>query len=323
MTDIEKTKHFSVNRDELCGNLRQYIPPDVTLVEPFVGEGDLLPLFPLHPWEQYDVEEYEGVELRDTLVNPPDYRGKWVVTNPPFLVKNKATDKRLFDRYDEDNLYKIFLRTIMQCEGGILILPTNFFTDERSKNIRKRFFNQFRVIRANFFTEPMFSTTTYTVCSFAFCRKLENKEEKQEVLIGSRLLPLYPEYGFRLGGEVFAELGKVSNIFSRAVEGEKIKGYMTNIKLIALDDRNHRIRLEWTDTPHGGKKADRVEACLVSTVELSTRQQMGIINAFNVRLEKMRQDWGDMILTNYRDFNRKRIGFNFAFHLASGCWQEE
>ena len=171
MADIDRTKHYTTRAAQICDNLVKYIPDDVLLIEPFVGDGDLLSLFPNHNWELYDFDDKGNNIVQDTLVIPPDYSNKWVITNPPYLARNKAKDKTIFDQYQVDDLYKASLISLLECEGGILIIPTNFFTDERTGAIRKTFLNKFEVLELNIFTEPVFDTTTYSVCSFSFKRK--------------------------------------------------------------------------------------------------------------------------------------------------------
>ena len=107
MSDLEKTIHYTTQAEKICGNLKKYIPEDAFLIEPFVGDGDLLSIFPKNSWEVYDIVPTgkENVIIQDTLLNKPDYRNKWVITNPPFLAKNHATDKSYFTQYDD--LYKL------------------------------------------------------------------------------------------------------------------------------------------------------------------------------------------------------------------------
>lgn len=101
--------------------------------------------------------------------------GKWVITNPPFLAKNKATDKKYFLNNKYDDLYKISLSSIIGCEGGIIIVPLNFLTDEDSQDIRIDFLSTYCIDRVNVFTIPVFKTTSYSVCAFAF-HKEKNKQ---------------------------------------------------------------------------------------------------------------------------------------------------
>ena len=96
MGDLEKTIHYTTKAQEICTNLIPYITKEVQLIEPFVGEGDLIALFPEHNWEKYDVEDNGDNIVQDTLLFPPCYTNKWVVTNPPYLAKNKAENKEIF-----------------------------------------------------------------------------------------------------------------------------------------------------------------------------------------------------------------------------------
>ena len=41
-SDIAKTKHYTTKSHQICGNLIKYIPNNAQLIEPFVGDGDLL-----------------------------------------------------------------------------------------------------------------------------------------------------------------------------------------------------------------------------------------------------------------------------------------
>ena len=85
MNDLEKTIHYTTKAEEICGNLISYIPHSASLIEPFVGDGDLVSLFPNHTWEKYDIKEKKdsSVICQDTLKCPPNYTDKWIITNPP------------------------------------------------------------------------------------------------------------------------------------------------------------------------------------------------------------------------------------------------
>lgn len=323
--DIERTKHYTTRSEEICSNLLKYIPSDAKLVEPFVGEGDLKNLFPSHSWELYDIDEsIDGAIHQDTLAEPPIYKGKWVITNPPYLAKNKALDKNLFNKYGLDDLYKIAIKTILDSEGGILIIPTNFFTDERTYGIRTEFMEQFLVEEINIYTAPVFETTTYSVSAFVFRRA---KEKVQEQNLKVNIFPddkkasflVKKDYGFRLAGDFFFEIERTPAVFSRLLKDRKIPEgkYLTNIKLYALDTRTDRIRLSYEDEHYYGVSTDRVYATLISEKKLTEEQQKELIHRFNKELNAKRDEYFNLILTNYRDYNRKRVGFEFVYKLCS------
>lgn len=327
MSDLQKTIHYTTKAQEICSNLVKYIPNEAKLVEPFSGNGDLLRLFPDNEWEAYDIEEHNNTILRDTLLNPPNYKGKWVITNPPYLAKNKAKDKKIFEKYKVDDLYKATLLSVLDCEGGIFIIPTNFLTDERTNNIRKTFLDRFSILEMNIFTKPIFETTTYSICSFAFKRN-EEPQDSQSFFINifpdnkKINITILSEYSYRIGGDFYNEIENTKNIFSRLIEGQETKDFITNIKLFALDTRKERIRLEYCEELFYGKQTDRSYATLTCKKPLSKEEQLLLIDKFNKYLEDFREKYYDLSLTNYRDYNRKRIGFSFAYKLLSKIYME-
>lgn len=326
MSDLQKTIHYTTKAQEICANLIKYIPNGVNLIEPFVGDGDLLSLFPNHQWEKYDIEDKGYNIVQDTLATPPSYENKWVITNPPYLAKNKASNKSIFSQYGVDDLYKATLLSILSCEGGILIIPTNFLTDERTGNVRTQFLNQFEILEMNIFTEPVFITTTYSVCSFAFKRKANNKiPQTFAVNINPAHenvnITIYPDYDYRIAGEFYNALTSTHNIFGRLV-GSTSTDYITNIKLYALDTRTERIRVEYEPNHYEGKDSDRTYATFTCKKTLTEEQEKFLIQEFNKQIEAFRKAYYDLSMTNYRDYNRKRIGFTFAYQLLSKIYNE-
>lgn len=326
MDDLQKTIHYTTKAQEICGNLVKYIPDNAKLIEPFVGDGDLISLFPKHNWEKYDIENKGDNIVQNTLITPPNYNNKWVITNPPYLAKNKAIDKSIFFQYNVDDLYKATLLSILSSEGGILIIPTNFLTDERTGNVRSQFLDQFEILEMNIFTEPVFITTTYSVCSFAFKRKNKNKNSQTfKVNINPEHkivnITIYPEYDYRIAGEFYNSLSKATNIFGRLI-GSTSTDYITNIKLYALDTRSERIRVEYETNHYEGKESDRVYATLTCKKSLTEEQEKVLIKEFNEQIEDFRKKYYDLSMTNYRDYNRKRIGFTFAYQLLSKIYNE-
>lgn len=218
----------------------KYIPANANFIEPFCGDGDLLSLFPFGSWECYDIELHSNSIQRDTLLNPPKYKNKWVITNPPYLAQNKAKDKKIYSLYNVDDLYKASMVSMLEADGGILIIPTNFFTDERTGAIRKQFLNKFNILELNIFTQPIFETTTYSICSFAFQKK---EKENSEQCFAVNIYPenrrievkLLGKYDYRIAGEFYAEVAKTPNIFGRIIADIQNVDYILPIRLYALD----------------------------------------------------------------------------------------
>lgn len=321
MNDISKTIHYTTHAQEICASLLSFIPKNAILIEPFVGEGDLVKLFPNHKWETYDIiPNYSGATQQDTLLNPPDCKGKWVITNPPFLAKNKAKDKEIYKKYNLDDLYKIALYNSLEAEGGIFIIPTNFFTDENSENIRKIFLNHFIIKYLNIFTVPIFETTTYSVCSFAFEKRKNNYQKIQTCVYPDKkefILELDEQYGYRIGGKEYNLLNKQKNYFSRLTATTPKTKFITNIKLYALDTRKEKIHTTYGEEPFIGKNTDRTYLTFISDKEIDEITQKQLSINFNAFINNFRNKYFDLGMTNYRDYNRKRISFNFAYQILS------
>lgn len=323
MQDIAKTQHYTTNYDIICGNLIQYIPQDAILVEPFVGQGDLLNLFPEHQWELYDLEpKIDGCTTQDTLLNIPDYNNKYVITNPPYLAKNKAQDRSIYEQYELDDLYKIALKTMLAASGGILIIPTNFFCDNYSQKIREEFLDTFDILAVNVFTEPIFDDTTYSVCAFAFKRKVRVNNVQSFNITKYPSLETYTiiiekEFGYRIGGQVFHFLSGIKPSFTRLLKDKEPTGYITKINLYTIDTRTEPLHLTFGEPSFYGKSTDRTYATLVSNIELSEEIQQALVEKCNDFLTTYRLENGNLVFTNYRDYDRKRVEFDFVYRLLT------
>lgn len=330
MSDIKKTQHFTTKAEEICGNLIKHIPENCKLIEPWVGGGDLLSLFPNSEWEIYDIEPNKSVPNtveRDTLGSPPDYKGKWVISNPPYLARNKAKDKTLFDLHCLNDLYKISIKTILDCDGGILIIPSNFIIDSRSNEIRDMFFSKFEITEANIYKEPVFESTTYSIMAFAF-KKKETESNSNEFLLNifypkkEETIILEKKYNWRLGGDWFAKLNKVKSKFNRYTDKTKDSDYITDIKLYALDTRSEMLRLEKEKTHYKGKNTDRFFATLTTDTEITSDCEDYIISYVNKEINLFREKYHNLPFTTFRDYNRKRIDMSVVYKLATLAYDE-
>jgi site-specific DNA-adenine methylase len=119
---------FTTNYKYILQNL--YIPDDVKhIIEPFAGNCDLLSF--IENKDNYQIECYDidprkqDVIQRDTLNDPPDFTDTFILTNPPYLARNKNASKELYMKYETNDLYKCFLKILIdksRCKGGILII---------------------------------------------------------------------------------------------------------------------------------------------------------------------------------------------------------
>lgn len=319
MNDLKKTQHYTTNYGVILKGLTDYIDfESARLIEPFVGNGDLLALAPEKQWETYDLEGKVNCIKRDTLLNPPDYTGKTVITNPPFLAKNHATDKTLFVKYNYDDLYKVFLDTIIGCKDGIVIVPGNFFCDEGSESIRVKFLSNYIIRRVNFFTYPVFNSTSYSVCAFVFSER-KNTNQQVEFYVNDEIpftTSLDVRYGYRVAGEELNRIKSAPSVFNRLVSGKQPL-FPTHIYLYAADTKDSKIRLEYREEQYYGKLTDRMFATLDCKYKLSYDDEQYIIQNVNDYLTTFRAAYHNLPFTNYRDNNRKRIGFDYIYRLCT------
>jgi len=323
---------FTANSDYILNGMR--IPDGVDIIEPFAGSLDLV------KWcgrqsgvEKYDIDpKHTSIEKRDTLANPPDYNGKWVVTNPPYLARNKSLDKSLFDKYEANDLYKCFLYSIGDCDGGIIIIPAGFFMSPRDIDIKCRnyFMERFIIKRVNYFEERVFEDTSTTVVSILFDR-CDEKSDIQSVEWNifpskqTKTFEMKKEFGWIIGGEIY-NMNKNNTVkLRRFVSGMKMKDdeYISGLTLHALDSGNQkgRIKLVYeTGKVYEGKPTSRSFATLCLNIKLTEVEQRFVADEFTRFIEEKRDEFYSMFLPMYREskeYSRKRIPFELAYDIIS------
>jgi hypothetical protein len=339
----QKTKlgqFYTTNYQYILTNL--CIPENIShIIEPFAGKGDMLQFVQqkeLYTLECYDIDpKKDCIEKRDTLCNPPCYEGKFVLTNPPYLARNKCTDKSLFDKYDVNDLYKCFIVNLIQskAEGGIIIIPLNFWSSIRNMDVklRQRFLNVYKVIHLNIFEEQVFNDTSYTVCAFQFELKQNLENEDSNTSSDTICVEFFPtrevinvalneENNFTIGGEIYKLPTQTTYTISRLIKGDTKS---TNLFVKCIDDNvNSKINMKFVDdsdvfydeTPN---KSARTYATLTIEPEVSIEKQMLIANQFNEYLNAHRDKYHSLFMANYRESNtiaRKRISFDLVYSIV-------
>jgi hypothetical protein len=335
---------------------QDFILPDyssTSFIEPFVGKGHLLQFLKNYYHidlsslniQFYDLEDHiPNTIVQDTLSKPPEYKDKYVVTNPPFLARNKSDKKEIYDMYGNDDLYKCFIKTIIHGDvlGGCLIVPINFLSSIRKNDIdlRQMFFMKYKIIRLNLFEEKVFEDTDYNVIAFQFERRKENDLNFHLPIF------IYPDNIYKefeisekthwmIGGELYHldsneqyEIKRVFEKEGKAEDEEIITQPNNRIFLYALDDGvKNRIRLEYFPDEKPlfvGKESDRSFASFHILPMLTEEKQRKLIERFNSFLEENRTKYHSLFLTNYRESKftaRKRISFQLVYtilkHLLS------
>ena len=330
------------------------------IVEPFVGNGDLLQFIqergsceimcydvdPLHVGDRAAIENVENVERnveqRDTLIDPPAYAGTFVLTNPPYLARNKALDKTIFDKYGENDLYKCFLRTLLRDPpvGGIIIIPLNFWSSIRKADacLRRCFLEHFEIIRTNIFEERVFDDTSYTVCSIEFVKRRDQAAEPIAFYIYAggggdptcMSFELNESTNWSIGGKIYKLPQGTATVDRLTRKNAESASGITNIKLFSIDNNASKmIRLEITEdrfVDTTAKLSERTFATLIITPELSLDQQAELVQKFNSCLRVMRKKYRSLFLTNYREstsISRKRISFELVYSIVKYLIQRQ
>ena len=335
-----KGQFYTVNSSYILDGLD--MPPKTArcVIEPFAGKGDLLEWLVKNgntlPIELYDIDpKKEGVIRRDTLMDPPNYKDSWIITNPPYLARNKCDKKEIFDRYDTNDLYKCFITSLTNqelCAGGIFIIPAGFFLSPRDLDVRCRndFLSKYKLLKVKYFEETVFPDTTTTVVAFAFEKSpIILKEQSVEWISlpsrHKRIFKMSKENDWIIGGDIYKLSVPTGVKVRRHVEGQKLKNgeQITSMTLSALDSgtKEGRICLDYKEGyVYPAKDCSRTYATLcVQGKTLTSEQQKKICLEFNTLVEKKRDDTWSLFLPQYREskeYARKRIPFELAYTIV-------
>ncbi len=345
---IKKTKKkeygqfFTKNHSYILQNI--HIPDEVeTIIEPFTGEGDLLEYISSTGKEYnlklYDIDpKKESIVKQDTLMNPPDYTGSFVITNPPYLARNKSPKKEVYDKYGLNDLYKCFLSTLITtpCQGGILIIPLNFMcsTREADQTLREVFLSVYSIEQINIFEEDVFPDTSCTVCSILF------KEGKNDSIINVDIYPskrniqtkLSEENNYTIGGEVY-NLKPSKNYKMERLCSKNLSEKNTNIVVKCIDDNSKSmIRAEYVEddkelfvdtTPNSSARG---KLTLMCTPPIDKTAQKKVVDDFNEYLNQNREKYHSLFMANYRDSSdiaRKRISYTLVYRIFGHLLDKE
>jgi hypothetical protein len=327
---------YTTNYDYILQNF--YVPKNVNnIIEPFCGEKDLLNFVKdksKYKIETFDIDpKFKDIVRRDTIKDPPIYTNKFIITNPPYLARNKSKDKILFDKYDVNDLYKCFIKELLinKSIGGIIIIPLNFWSSIRKNDIQLRssFLEIYKIIFLNIFEEQVFNDTTYTVCSFQFELR-DNKDDNNHINI-----MIYPskknievilneDNNYIIGGEIYNLKNSEKYKITRLTKKNKDKKN-TNIVAKCIDDnKDNKICLSYVNdediyidnTPN---QSSRTYATLIIEPEIDIKLQKKIVKEFNSFLNEKRDKYNSLFLTNYReskDIARKRISFELVYDIV-------
>lgn len=315
-------QHNTENVDYILRGFESFIH-NKEIIDPFCGDFHLLDWAITNGAKGVigiDVDETKSrADVHDdTLLSPFDY--DFVLTNPPYLAKNKSKDKSIFIMYNTDDLYKASIQTFMNSNEGIFIVPINFLCSKEFKT-RKMFLDKFNILKATLFEEQVFPDTTSTVIAIYY-KKGDDNLESFELLVqpsGKIMsITLDKRYNYRYGTDFFKFLKPASGIKRLMIGEDKPK---TNLYIHCLDT-SKPIRLEYQEDHYYGMTSDRSKASIVINKDLSKEQQLELVEFFNKKLQEFRDQYNSLFLSSYRENKRKRIGFTETYQFISGCLEE-
>jgi hypothetical protein len=324
-------------------------PTSTIVIEPFAGQGDLIEWAKNHHGYTGTVECYDidpkvipNVQTiqRNTLLDPPDYTNKYVLTNPPFLAGNKSSDaitKRILKKYDTDDLFKAFILSICltdteSCVGGTLILPVGFFLS-MDKKCRDAFMTRYEIPRVNYFDHPTFQGTTISVVSFSFRKSLppqpltvqrvhwyKYSENGQCV---DQVFEMKRENHWMVGGEVHT-LPK-STIFGRVPAEPRTKTvyqptsmYLNTTDRISLEMKPDDF--EWPPIKHTDRSYARLATRGTANHPpriLTKDEQERLCTKFNTYIQEKSQQYWKLWIPGFMDGGRHRLPFDTAYAIAN------
>ena len=245
---------FTTNSDYILQGFEKFVK-NKEVTDPFAGNQDLF------SWAQknnckkiigFDCDkkyvDNNKVSYNDSINSPKKY--KFILTNPPYLHKNKA-DRKTKDKFFSnknsffEDLYQVSIFSILNSEQGILITPLNFLCAENSKRIRNLFFEKFEIVKLNIFSQQVFEDTTYNVVSFYYKRRKKDLSDKNK--ISATIFPekekvnfiIEKKFGWQIGGDFLnkVKIGQQIEELEKLEldELDKIRGSLADFKKLNLD----------------------------------------------------------------------------------------
>ncbi len=366
---------FTTNYDYILTGFKEEIInsslyKNLDLVEPFAGGCDLL------KWanhftenygffqnkELYDIEIQEETEqslpviCRDTLLDPPDYENKFILTNPPYLALNKSKEnkivKEVCSKYKQDDLYKCFMKSIIinKPSAGVIIIPVNFLSSIRKSDVelRSEFFSNFYITRINIFEEQVFSDTKYSVCAIQFISNenfqeaeineskiliFQNRKQKSEFMFNFKNEQVFnKKNNCLIGGDIYDTdkfIISKDMYVNRLTKNNCKELGITRLLVKCIDDNSKKIihmkyleeddKIYIDDTENLSARSFMTLIIRKNDSPIDEYEQRQLAELFNEMLNKYRKEYNSLFLANYRessDISRKRISFSLVYNLV-------
>lgn len=347
----EFNKYYSTNTELIYEILENMDVSNVdVIVEPFAGDCDLikqcLTVINEKHMELFDITKIEHLtdetlnisyhEKTDTLLNNvfEQFNNVFVITNPPYTAKNKLTGEMKM-KYkgllnDIQDLYQIFIKQLIDnennIEGGFVVIPMNFIFGKQSRNLRNHFLSVYNISVLNIYENQVFDYTTQSVVSMLFYNKKHDVETMRCYLHRSDLnvveiteQDIINILNYDINEEFKHDHDNVKLTRNYNPPEEY---YISNIKL-SLIDPNISANISVYDGIETDKHTDRSHMRLCFNVILTNEQEERFCELFNEYLNDLRTSTYSLVLSSYREYDRKRLTFEEAYVIGEFIVNEE
>ena len=321
----ELGQFYTTNAKYITEGLLDVFPKGATIVEPCAGNWDLINLVK----DKYKVEAYDldpkndETKKRDSILNPPNYKGKWILTNPPYLHKTRTKERAVFEKYNVQDLYKASMITMLEAEGGILIIPLNFICD-KDVEFRKRFLSKFKIMKFKVFEKPVFDDTLIPICAFSFIKKENIEQDLNTIFLPSgeqKKFKIKKDEGYSIGTEVFNL--KQSKVKVKRLTVKSDVPPLTYLHLRTIDSGTEQGKIEmFFDKNECFNRGDSSSYITIDfNKHIPLKYQKALVRDFNKELNNYRKKYKSMFMTCFkgcgRDMIRRSLSYTLGYKIIS------
>lgn len=321
---LHKTKrdllgqYFTVNANKVLKNFTN-LPKGRVVVDPCAGAGDLL------DWARqngatncigYDIEPNgDNIIYNDMFDTPVDCDGKLVITNPPYLSRNRADDKTPFQKWNQSNLYKCYLATLISSnvDEAIIIQPSNFLC-ESNATARNMLFSHYSIIYAERWQEKIFPDVSIGIMVMHIKRSVSAIQEFDYLnRTTGRLvkMKLNPVNGWLHGDEFFKELPNDFYRFEKVDVG--MDSPNSKIVVSLLDKGTYGLGFHFNEKEDIFCKPKSFTTYQINTPKrISKKKQREIVDGANKFLNTYRKKYDSMFIGEYIDFDQRILSRSYV-----------
>ncbi len=315
-------QYHTTNVDQILSGYEETIHGK-EYIEPFAGGGDLIRwadklfgvlvgAYDLHPTDSDTIQ-------RDTIMDPPDYTDKFVLTNPPYLSKNKNKDKAPYDKWGASDLYKCHLASLKYCSGALIIIPSNFFCESRSR-ARVRLFESHYIVSAKYYDRPMFDNATTGICVIHIEKGVRLVQEFPMVINDDKAIymSLKKDNNYIHGNDFFDLLRKSKSFpMKKTVVGDEVPN--TKIIVSILDNGKYKDALTFNNGEDIYCKPKSFTTYQLTIVGRTITEdvQRQVVDMVNSELSRLRDKYHSMFLSNYMGEGQKILSRKYIHSMIS------